>query len=170
MDRLRAAWETESRAAAHKGITTILSFQGGSPIPKREPHVPMLERQIGWAEEASYTDFALHTIMQTPDHLDEIERLARRGVVGFKHFYTAYKPDRDATADQITIGYADDGYLYDSFERLGQLKREGAKVLGMIHAEDADICAKLERRLQASGRKGLAAWAEGSSQCNLPGS
>lgn len=161
MDRLRSGWETESRAAAHKGITTILSFQGGSPIPMREPHVPMLKRQIGWAEEVAYCDFGFHAIMQTPDHLKEQERLARQGVVGFKHFYTAYKPDRDATADQITIGYADDGTLYESFENLGRLRRDGAKVMGMIHAEDADICAFLEARLKAQGRKDLAAWAEG---------
>lgn len=160
MDRLRSAWETESRGAAHKGITTILSFQGGSPIPMREPHVPMLEQQIAWAEEVSYADFAFHAIMQTPEHLDEQEALAERGVVGFKHFYTAYKPGRDATADQITIGYADDGFLYDSFQRLGALRREGANVLGMIHAEDADICAHLEARLKAAGRTDLAAWAE----------
>jgi dihydropyrimidinase len=161
MERLRQGWETESRAAGHKGITTIISFQGGSPIPMREPHVPMLKRQIGWAEEVAYTDFAFHAIMQTNDHLREQERLAQQGVVGFKHFYTAYKPGRDITADQITIGYADDGFLYESFEQLGRLRRDGANVLGMIHAEDADICAFLESRLRAQGRNDLAAWAEG---------
>jgi dihydroorotase-like cyclic amidohydrolase len=161
MDRIRSAWESESRAAIHKGVTTIVSFQGGSPIPMSEPHVPMLEQQITWAEEVSYADFAFHAIMQTEGHLDEQEELARRGVVGFKHFYTAYKPGRDATADQISIGYADDGMLYDSFERLGRLRREGANVLGMIHAEDADICALLEGKLKAAGRTDLAAWAEG---------
>lgn len=160
MDRLRSAWESESRGAAHKGITTILSFQGGSPIPMHEPHVPMLEQQIGWAEEVSYTDFALHAIMQTPEHLEEQTELVDRGVVGFKHFYTAYKPGRDATAEQISIGYADDAMLYESFERLGQLRRDGAHVLGMIHAEDADICAYLEGKLRAAGRTDLAAWAE----------
>lgn len=161
LDRLRSGWETESRGAVHKGITTIISFQGGSPIPMREPHVPMLEQQIAWAEEVSYTDFAFHAIMQTAEHLDEQEALVERGVVGFKHFYTAYKPGRDATADQISIGYADDGVLYDSFERLGALRREGARVLGMIHAEDADICAHLENQLKAAGRTDLAAWTEG---------
>lgn len=160
MDRIRACWESESRGAAHKGVTTIVSFQGGSPIPMRELHVPMLEQQIGWAEEVSYADFAFHTIMQTQDHLDEQAELATRGVVGFKHFYTAYKPGRDATADQITIGYADDGMLYESFERLGKLRKNGANVMGMIHAEDADICAYLEEQLKAEGRTDLAAWAE----------
>ncbi len=161
MDRIRSCWESESRGAAHKGITTILSFQGGSPIPMRDPHVPMLAQQIAWAEEVSYTDFMLHTIMQTEEHLDEQAELAAQGVVGFKHFYTAYKPGKDATADQITIGYADDGMLYESFSRLAELQRDGARVLGMIHAEDADICATLEARLKAAGRADLAAWAEG---------
>lgn len=161
LDRIRASWESESRAAVHKGVTTLISFQGGSPIPMRDPHMPMLKKQIAWGEEVSYTDFALHTIMQTPGHLDEQEALAEQGVVGFKHFYTAYKPGRDATAEQISIGYADDGTLYDSFSRLGRLRREGANVMGMIHAEDADICAHLEGELKALGRKDLAAWAEG---------
>lgn len=160
LDRIRAAWETESRAAVHKGVTTIISFQGGSPIPMSEPHGPMLERQIGWAEEVSYADFAFHAIMQTEEHLDEQEALSKRGVVGFKHFYTAYKPGRDATREQITIGYTDDGMLYESFERLGRLRADGARVLGMIHAEDADVCAYLEGRLKAAGRMDLAAWAE----------
>ncbi len=160
LERLRLHWESESRGAVHKGVTTIVSFQGGSPIPMREAHVPMLERQIAWAEEVSYADFAFHTIMQTPEHLDEQEALAARGVVGFKHFYTAYKPGRDATADQITIGYTDDGMLYESFDRLGRLRREGANVVAMIHAEDADICAYLEAKLQAEGRTDLAAWGE----------
>ena len=85
----------------------------------QDPHVPMLAQQIAWAEEVSYTDFMLHAIMQTDGHLDEQGELAAQGVVGFKHFYTAYKPGKDATADQITIGYADDGMLYESFSRLG---------------------------------------------------
>lgn len=161
LDRIRACWESETRGAVDKGVTTVISFQGGSPIPMHEPHVPTLERQIAWGEEVSYADFALHAIMQTPGHLDEQAALAARGVVGFKHFYTAYKPGSDATADQISIGYADDGILYDSFSRLAGLRREGANVLGMIHAEDADICAVLEGRLRAAGRNDLAAWAEG---------
>jgi dihydroorotase-like cyclic amidohydrolase len=161
IDRIRSHWETESRGAAHKGVTTLISFQGGSPIPMREPHVPMLEQQIRWAEEVSYTDFAFHAIMQTQEHLDEEEELARRGVVGFKHFYTAYKPGKDATADQITIGYTDDAMLYDSFDRVARINAEGGLAIGMIHAEDADICALLEQRLRAAGRTDLAAWAEG---------
>jgi dihydropyrimidinase len=160
MDCIKAGWESDSRGAAHKGITTVISFQGGSPIPMREPHVPMLEQQVAWGEEVSYTDFALHAIMQTNEHLDEQADLAARGVVGFKHFYTAYKPDKDLTADQISIGYTDDGMLYDSFSRLGELRREGVPVLGMIHAEDADICAHLEGKLRAEGRNDLAAWGE----------
>src|SRR3984893_4521893 len=32
--------------------------------------------------------------------------------------------------------------------------------MGMIHAEDADICAVLEAKLKAEGRTDLAAWAE----------
>jgi dihydropyrimidinase/dihydroorotase len=160
VDRIRACWETESRGAAHKGVTTIVSFQGGSPIPMRDPHVPWLEQQIAWAEEVSYTDFMFHAIMQTEEHLGEQEALARRGVVGFKHFYTAYKPGRDATADQISIGYTDDGALYESFASLAALRRDGANVVGMIHAEDADICARLEAKLRAAGRNDLAAWAE----------
>lgn len=160
LDRLRNEWESESRAAVHKGVTTILSFQGGSPIPMDEPHIGMLERQIAWAEEVSYADFAFHAIMQTQEHLDEQPGLAERGVVGFKHFYTAYKPGRDQTAEKISIGYTDDGMLYDSFDRLGRLRAEGANVLAMIHAEDADICAILEQRLRAEGRTDLAAWAE----------
>ena len=104
--------------------------------------------------------------MLSNDHADSRafgrtqEELAKRGVVGFKHFYTAYKPDKDITADQITMGYTDDGMLYDSFERLGRMRRDGANVLGMIHAEDADICAFLEQRLRRAGRNDLAAWAE----------
>lgn len=161
VDRLRSSWESETRGAAHKGITTVISFQGGSPIPMRDPHVPWLERQIEEAEEVAYADFALHAIMQTDGHLWEQEELARLGVVGFKHFYTAYKPDADATADQISIGYTDDGMLYESFQNLGRLRAEGVNVLGMIHAEDADICTRLESQLQAAGRNDLAAWGEG---------
>ena len=160
LDLIRRQWESESRGAIHKGVTTIISFQGGSPIPMHEPHLPMLERQIAWAEEASYSDFALHTIMQTDDYIAEQAALAARGVVGFKHFYTAYKPGRDATLDQITIGYTDDGMLYESFAQVAAQRADGANVLPMIHAEDADICAVLERRLKTDGRSDLAAWAE----------
>ena len=161
VDRLRSSWESETRGAAHKGITTVISFQGGSPIPMRDPHVPWVERQIEEAEEVAYADFALHAIMQTDGHLWEQEELAGLGVVGFKHFYTAYKPDADATAGQISIGYTDDGMLYESFQNLGRLRAEGVNVLGMIHAEDADICKRLEAQLQAAGRNDLAAWGRG---------
>ncbi|MHB8692618.1 MAG: hypothetical protein ACYDHH_15375, partial [Solirubrobacteraceae bacterium] len=105
LDRLRASWTSESRGAAHKGITTIISFHGGSPWDPREPSVPTVEQEIAWAEQVSYTDFAFHVIMQSAEHVAEQRVLAERGVVGFKHFYTAYKPGRDATADQISIGY-----------------------------------------------------------------
>ena len=64
--------------------------------------------------------------MQTDGHLWEQDELARLGVVGFKHFYTAYKPDADATADQISIGYTDDWMLYESFQNLGRLLGRGA--------------------------------------------
>jgi dihydropyrimidinase/dihydroorotase len=161
LDRVRASWTSESRGAAHKGITTIISFHGGSPWTPQEPNVPALEQQLVWAEEASYTDFAFHVFMETTEHLAEQRALAERGVVGFKHFYTAYKPGRDATADQISIGYTDDGMLYESFANIAALRREGANVMGMIHAEDADICAVLEAKLKAEGRTDLAAWAEG---------
>jgi dihydropyrimidinase/dihydroorotase len=161
LDRVRSCWESESRAAAHKGITTIISFHGGSPWRFREPVGPALDTQLGWAEEVSLTDFAFHAFMETPGHLAEQRDLANRGVVGFKHFYTAYKPGRDATADQISIGYTDDGMLYESFSQLAELRREGANVMGMIHAEDADICAVREDELKAQGRLDLAAWAEG---------
>jgi dihydropyrimidinase/dihydroorotase len=160
MDRVRTSWTTESRGAAHKGITTIISFHGGSPWPLREPNVPALDQQIVWADEVSYTDFAFHAFMETAEHVAEQRALAERGVVGFKHFYTAYKPGRDATADQISIGYTDDGMLYESFANIAALRREGANVMGMIHAEDADICAVLEAKLKAEGRTDLAAWAE----------
>jgi len=161
IDRVRSCWESESRAAAHKGITTIISFHGGSPLPLRGPNVPGVEQQIAWADEVSYTDFAFHVFMQTPEHIREQAALAERGVVGFKHFYTAYKPGRDATADQISIGYTDDGMLYESFANIAALRQEGANVMGMIHAEDADICAVREAELQRAGRNDLAAWAEG---------
>jgi dihydropyrimidinase len=161
IDRVRSRWESESRAAAHKGITTIISFHGGSPMPLGEPNVPALETEMGWADEVSYTDFAFHVFMQNPRHLQEQRELADAGVVGFKHFYTAYKPGRDATADQISIGYTDDAMLYESFANIAALRREGANVMGMIHAEDADICAVREAQLQAEGRNDLAAWAEG---------
>jgi len=160
MDRVRSSWATESRGAAHKGITTIISFHGGPPWPLREPNLPALEREIAWAEQVSYTDFAFHVVMQTAEHLGEQWALAERGVVGFKHFYTAFKPGRDATADQISIGYTDDGMLYESFANIAALRREGANVMGMIHAEDADICAVLEAKLREDGRADLAAWAE----------
>jgi dihydropyrimidinase len=161
IDRVRNRWESESRAAAHKGITTIISFHGGSPLPLRGPNVPGVEQQMAWADEVSYTDFAFHVFMQDPEHVQEQRQLAEMGVVGFKHFYTAYKPGRDATADQISIGYTDDGMLYESFANIAALRREGAHVMGMIHAEDADICAVREAALRAEGRTDLAAWAEG---------
>src|SRR5439155_9287263 len=126
---------SESRGAVHKGVTTILSFQGQAPIPVLEPHGPMLEKVIAWADQASYTDFAFHAIMQTEGHLQEQEALAKRGVVGFKHFYTAFKPGRDSALGQLTIGYTDDAMLYESFERLGKLREDGANVMAMIHAE-----------------------------------
>ena len=58
----------------------------------------------------------------------------------------ALKPDADATADQISIGYTDDGMLYEIFQNLGRLRAEGVNVLGMLHAEDADILREEYRR------------------------
>ena len=154
----------------HKGVTTILSFQGGSPIPMDEPHVPMLEKQIAWADEVSYADFAFHAIMQTQEHLDEQQGLAERGVVGFKHFYTAYKPGRDRPPSRSRSATPTTGSSTTASIGSAACAPKEHNVLAMIHAEDADICAVLEERLRAEGRTDLAAWAEATSRRGLPDS
>lgn len=82
----RAKWEgwgTGSRAALAGGVTTVCDM----PLNSTPPVVTVeaFDAKLAAAQAESVCDFALWGGL-VPDHLDDLEPLAARGVMGFKAF------------------------------------------------------------------------------------
>lgn len=141
-------WRTESRAAAHGGVTTVLSYtqDAGSYL------------EVGAAEKAraeaeSVIDFGLHFILMNEQHRAEVAAcVSELGVSSFKYF-TNFKGEEGA---YMGVAGTDTGFFYD-------LARTIASVPGAllaVHTENIEIVWRLASELKAAGRQGLRAWTE----------
>jgi allantoinase len=93
------------------------------------------------AEANSRTDFALWGGL-TPDNLDKLEELARRGVVGFKAFMSNSGVDDFRRADDLTL-----------LRGMGTAASLGLPVA--VHAESEEITTRLTAEARAAGGKGV---------------
>jgi allantoinase len=99
----RAEWEgwtTGSRAAVAGGITTVCDMPLNSTPPVLD--AAAFEAKRAAAAAQSFCDFALWGGL-VPGHLDDIEPLAVRGVVGFKAFMCHSGIDDFPRADLATL-------------------------------------------------------------------
>ena len=135
-----------------------------------EPHIPMLEKQIAWADEVSYADFAFHAIMQTREHLDEQPGLGRargRRLQALLHGLQAGpRPDRRADLDR----------LHRRRGPVRQLRSARPPARRRSQRAGDDPCRGCRHlrgprgALRAEGRTDLAAWAEARPDRGLPDS
>ncbi len=137
--------ESETRAAAAGGVTTLLSF-----VIEPGPLLPAVERHRAALEGRAWVDVAFHAALMSREHLAEIDGCLAQGVTSFKLFL-AYK---GREGERLRITAADDGLLVLALEALSA--RGGRP---MVHAENSEIAWELSARLQH--RRELAAWADG---------
>ncbi len=93
-------WETGSRAALAGGITTV----GDMPLNSTPPVVTAaaFDAKVAAAKGRAACDFALWGGL-VPGHLDDMERLAERGVFGFKAFMSHSGIDDFPKTDLATL-------------------------------------------------------------------
>jgi dihydropyrimidinase len=138
---------TESQAAAIGGTTTVLHhlIDTGSYLDLFKEH-----RKI--VEEKSLIDISFHFAIMTETHLKQLKKYCKLGVTSFK-FFMAYRGEE---GKQIGIIAADDGLLYEGFQKIKQLDH----AIPLIHAENVEIAYRLKAKLRKEKRKDLAAWSE----------
>jgi len=118
--------ETETKAAAQGGITTVNTTTLFGSIPLLE----LLDQALDGIDRI-YTDVKFYIAPGSEAHLAEIPKLFDRGVVAFK-FLLAYR-GAGARMFGMPEGGIDTAYLYRGFTEVAKL---GPPALAMIHAED----------------------------------
>lgn len=134
--------ETETLAAAFGGVTTPLVM-----VNLRGAYSDHLDRLAKSVVERAYVDVGFTAIVSSPDHITEIPKLAEFGLSGFKHFFNAYRKDQQLTDSALALLPADEATFMASLE---VIRNVGPPALAMVHAEDVDMIAFLERRQRES--------------------
>ncbi|HEY2598337.1 MAG TPA: amidohydrolase family protein [Candidatus Dormibacteraeota bacterium] len=138
----------ETGAAARGGVTTVFSMYA-----RQAPYVPIVRQLIEWGNEGSFVDFNFHPILQSAEHIAEIDELYAMGVTSYKFFFDAYK---GWEGDQIALHPVDAGLLHRG---LVATAKHGDAV-ALIHAENQDLIYELQEIARKSGRNDLAVWAD----------
>lgn len=145
----RGTFETETRAAAAGGVTTLLEMPISVPGCARRD---ILEARRAHGEARSYVNFGLYGAAGLLSR-DEILGMAEAGACAFKIFTHAAPKDR---ADEfLGICIPDEDQLYVALE----LIRESG-LLTVFHAENDRLIRLFEGRVRAAGRRDPAAFAE----------
>src|SRR3990172_401059 len=141
---------TESEAAALGGVTTM-GFYMMPPGDKTVADV-FDGYKNAW-EGNAVLDTIFHIMMVSDARKEEMPRAAAEyGITTFK-FLVGYKGSQAAAQGRAGI---DDGFVFDGFERVAQLKKDGWPALALVHAENADIIPVLAKRVR--GRYEPRAW------------
>lgn len=134
-------------AAALGGVTTVLEMP--TPYPRGQAVEVLEQRRLAAAAHAM-VDYGFYG-PASEDGIADIPRLAAAGVAGF---YAVMPGAPAGRADEAGPGCADEGALLDVFRAVS-----GTGLPVAIHAENYAICARLQERLQAQGRKDAMAYA-----------
>jgi dihydropyrimidinase len=129
-------FESGTRAALSGGTTMVVDFA----LPS--PGQGLLDALQMWSNKTSraHCDFSFHMAVTWwgEQVFDEMKAVVDKGITSFKHFM-AYKGALMVNDDE----------LFASFSRCGEL---GA--LAMVHAENGDVVAELQRKLLSEGNTG----------------
>jgi allantoinase len=142
----RSDWEgfeTGTRSAAAGGVTTVIEM----PLNANPPTTDESSFALKWrtVRDKAVVDYALWGGVVT-DNVDALEGLERSGVVAYKAFMID---------TQTEFTRAEDGVLWEAMQRIAAW----GSLLG-VHAENNDLAARLQRRLQQTGRRDMRAWCE----------
>ncbi|WP_270935621.1 dihydroorotase [Falsiroseomonas oryzae] len=127
-------WTTGTRAAAAGGVTTVFDMPNTDPAVS-SPKILAMKREA--AERQAHVNFGLYGILDERS-LDNLEALAKAGVIGFKLFYGNTTGNNPAP---------NDGAVLEGFEILAELGLRCS-----IHAENSPMLFWRENRMKAAGR------------------
>ena len=142
------AFETETRAAALHGITTLVHF-----LMSNDPYEENYRQYRELGDAQSVIDYAFHAIISTPEQLAEIDKYIDEFGIGSFKFFMSFRGEEGA---YIGLPPIDDGLMYEIFEKLGQ--RPGSVLC--VHSENIEVVWRIRKRLEESGRDDLKAWHE----------
>jgi len=125
-ERFAQDLETETKAAAQGGITTVNTTTLFGSHPLTEQFEAALD-----GIDSLYTDVKFYLAPGSDDHIEEIPKLFERGVAAYK-FLLAYR-GAGARMFGMAEGGLDTSYMYRAFSAIAKL---GAPAFAMIHAED----------------------------------
>jgi allantoinase len=145
----RGTFETETRAAAAGGVTTVLEMPISMPGCARRD---ILESRRALGESQTFVNFGLYGAPGLLDR-DEILGMAEAGACGFKVFTHAAPADR---ADEfLGICLPDEQDIYTAME---MTKETG--LLTAYHAENERLIQMFDQRIRSTGRMEPAAFTE----------
>lgn len=144
-----------TRAAAAGGVTTVVEMPNSVP-PVSD--AASFRRRAELLGRSAYVDFAMWGIVLGDANTGDLAALAEAGVVGFKLFW-GYALDRrtlalvyDPAPGQEVVPPPDDGQILEAFAAIAATGRPVA-----IHAENAEVIARLTRREREEGNLDYAA-------------
>jgi dihydroorotase-like cyclic amidohydrolase len=141
-------WYTETRSALVGGVTTLLDFRMSG-----EPYSKHFAGDLAAAERSSLVDFGFQFVITSDEQLGELDRYVREyGVPTFK-LLMSFKGQEGAYLGAPGI---DDGVLFGLMEAAP--RHRGGMV--SVHTENIEVVWRLRDRLQARGRRDLAAFTE----------
>jgi len=145
---------TESRAAAHGGVTTVMTHvKVLRHRPEETSYLDVLEEVSAAVAASSIVDVGAHLAISTDAHLDELEAYHELGIRSFK-FYMGYRSDpRARRRGSVGVG---DGFIYEGMRRIGRLP--GA--LALVHCENEEIASYLASHRPASTPSEFLDWAD----------
>lgn len=136
---------TETPAAAHGGVTTVMSY-----VMPRTSMKDEIDNVIQAASRNTCIDIAFQSAVSTVEQISEIESVMNKGASSFKFFLS--RPDLE---ERYGIKQPDDGVIYRAFT---ELSKWGG--LPKAHCENFEISKQLIPALKEAGRNDLAAWNE----------
>jgi allantoinase len=137
----RGTWETESRAAAAGGVTTVFEMPISTPCCATEA---VFHARVDLAARGSVVNYAFYG---APGLLDEREVLAMAdaGAIGYKIFTTALPKGREDEFQGLCVPTEPEQL------RALELVRETGRVL-VVHAESEPLLEFFTARVRATGR------------------
>lgn len=136
-------YTTETVYAAQGGFSTVLGY-----FLNNEDYAGVFDRELAHARPRAHVDFAFHFSTANEDHLRDLgDYVTSYGVTSFKYFMN-FKGEEGR---YLGLDGTDDAYMYELFEKAGQLK----DVTVVVHTENIELVNRLRRRAQAAGQESL---------------
>ncbi len=137
----RETFETGTRAAAAGGITTIIEHPISNP-PQYSAEI--LNKRVEAVKEQALVDVAFLGAAGG-QHLDQITKIGKAGIVGYKTFLHAAPEGRESEFEGLTSKNN-----FELNEVLKEIKK--TSLLASAHAEDNDLVSESIAKLRREGK------------------